>query len=92
MSPAAREVTLTITNQAGLHARACQLFVNLAGRFRADVFVRRDDVEVNGKSILGVMMLAAETGATIVVRADGPDAEEALQALTRLVEDKFGED
>ncbi len=87
-----REATLTITNQAGLHARACQAFVNLASRYRSEVWVRRGDVDVNGKSILGVMMLAAESGATIVVRADGPDEDEALAALSRLVEEKFGED
>lgn len=86
------EAKLQITNQAGLHARACQAFVNLASRYRSDVWVRRDDVEVNGKSILGVMMLAAESGASIVVRTDGPDEEAALAALVELVEGKFGEE
>lgn len=83
---------LMITNQRGLHARACQKFVHLASAFRAEVFVTRDGVEVNGKSILGVMMLAAEPGASIVVRAEGPDEADALAALAQLVEDKFGED
>ena len=86
------EAPLLISNQAGLHARACQAFVNLASKYRSEVLVIRDDLEVNGKSILGVMMLAAEPGATIVVRAEGPDEEEALAALAKLVEDKFGED
>ena len=86
------QAELTITNRQGLHARACQLFVRVAGRYRCEVFVSRDGVEVNGKSILGVMMLAAEPGAAIVVRTDGADADEALAALTQLVEDKFGED
>lgn len=86
------QVELTITNRQGLHARACQAFVHLAGRFRSEVFVVRDGVEVNGKSILGVMMLAAEPGAAILVRAEGPDEDEALAALAKLVEDKFGED
>lgn len=86
------EAELTITNRQGLHARACQKFVHLASAYRAEVFVTRDGVEVNGKSILGVMMLAAEPGATICVRAEGPDEVDALAALTKLVEDKFGED
>ena len=86
------QAELTITNRQGLHARACQKFVHLASGFRAEVFVERDGVEVNGKSILGVMMLAAEPGASILVRADGPDEGEALSALSKLVEDKFGED
>lgn len=86
------QVELTITNKQGLHARACQAFVHLASRYRSEVFVTRDGVEVNGKSILGVMMLAAEPGAAIMVRTEGPDEDEALAALAKLVEDKFGED
>ena len=86
------QVELTITNKQGLHARACQAFVHLASRYRSEVFVTRDGVEVNGKSILGVMMLAAEPGAAIMVRTEGPDEDEALAALAGLVEDKFGED
>lgn len=82
---------LVITNSIGLHARPCSLFVNLASRFRSEVFVSRDGVEVNGKSILGLMMLAAEPGAAIVVRAEGPDEDEALAALAKLVEENFGE-
>ena len=81
---------LLIRNQLGLHARACALFVKAAARFRAQVMVSRDDLEVNGKSIMGVMMLAAEEGSTIVVRADGPDEQEAVAALRELVEGKFG--
>jgi phosphocarrier protein len=86
------QAELMITNRQGLHARACQKFVHLASAFRAEVFVTRDGVEVNGKSILGVMMLAAEPGASILVRAEGPDEGDALMALSKLVEDKFGED
>jgi phosphocarrier protein HPr len=81
---------LLIRNQLGLHARACALFVKTAARFSADVFVRRDDLEVNGKSIMGVMMLAAEEGSTIHVRTEGRDAEQALAALRELVDGKFG--
>jgi phosphocarrier protein len=85
------QAELLITNRVGLHARPCSMFVNLASRFRADVFVSRDGVEVNGKSIMGLMMLAAEPGAAIVVRAEGPDEEQALAALAELVEGNFGE-
>jgi phosphocarrier protein len=79
-----------IRNQLGLHARACALFVKTAARFKSHVLVSRDDLEVNGKSIMGVMMLAAEEGALIHVKADGPDEREAIAALTELVEGKFG--
>ena len=84
------ETELVIRNQLGLHARACALFVKTAAKFHAQVFVSRDDLEVNGKSIMGVMMLAAEEGSTIRVRADGPDEREALLAIQELVEGKFG--
>ena len=84
------EAVLLIRNQLGLHARACALFVKTAAKFKAEVFVSRDDLEVNGKSIMGVMMLAAEEGSTIKVRAEGPDADAAVAALTELVEGKFG--
>jgi phosphocarrier protein HPr len=81
---------LVIRNQLGLHARACALFVKAAAKFQSHVLVSRDDLEVNGKSIMGVMMLAAEEGSTIRVRADGPDEREALLAIKALVEGKFG--
>ena len=84
------EAQLIIRNQLGLHARACALFVKTAARFKSHVFVSRDDLEVNGKSIMGVMMLAAEEGATIKVRSEGPDEVEALAALRELVDGKFG--
>jgi phosphocarrier protein len=84
------EAQLIIRNQLGLHARACALFVKTAARFKSHVFVSRDDLEVNGKSIMGVMMLAAEEGATIKVRTEGPDEVEVLAALRELVDGKFG--
>jgi phosphocarrier protein HPr len=84
------EIQLHIRNQLGLHARACALFVKTSSKFRAEITVSRDDLEVNGKSIMGVMMLAAEEGATIVVKADGPDEAEAVAALRELVDGKFG--
>ena len=84
------EAELLIRNQLGLHARACALFVKTAARFASEVWVSRDDLEVNGKSIMGVMMLAAEEGSTIKVRVVGPDEREALAALRELVDGKFG--
>lgn len=84
------ESLLVIRNQLGLHARACALFVKTAARYKAQVMVSRDDLEVNGKSIMGVMMLAAEEGATIKVRAEGEDEVAVMAALKELVEGKFG--
>ena len=84
------EIQLLIRNQLGLHARACALFVKTSSRFKAEITVTRDDLVVNGKSIMGVMMLAAEEGATIVVKAEGPDEGDAVAALRELVDGKFG--
>ena len=84
------EAELLIRNELGLHARACALFVKTASKFRSEVMVSRDDLQVNGKSIMGVMMLAAEEGSTIVVTADGPDENEAISAIRELVDGKFG--
>jgi phosphocarrier protein len=85
------ERTVTIVNKVGLHARPAAQIVKLASKFRSDIAIIRDDLEVNGKSIMGVMMLAAECGAQLRLRADGPDADEALEALAQLVADGFGE-
>ncbi|MBK7368735.1 MAG: HPr family phosphocarrier protein [Candidatus Eisenbacteria bacterium] len=84
------EIQLVIRNQLGLHARACALFVKAASRFKSEILVARDDLEVNGKSIMGVMMLAAEEGATILVKALGPDEDAALESIRELVDGKFG--
>ena len=84
------EIQLVIRNQLGLHARACALFVKTASKYKSEVLVARDDLEVNGKSIMGVMMLAAEEGATIRVRASGPDETEVIEAIRGLVDGKFG--
>lgn len=85
------ERSVTIVNKNGLHARPAAEIVKTAAKFRSDITLVRDDLEVNGKSIMGVMMLAAEYGATIVLRADGPDAQAAVDALAELIEGKFGE-
>ncbi|HOX46675.1 MAG TPA: HPr family phosphocarrier protein [Myxococcota bacterium] len=83
---------MRIRNRLGMHARAATVFVQLASRFVCELRVRKDDIEVNGKSIMGVLQLAAAQGTDIEVEADGPDADQALAALARLVEDRFGED
>jgi phosphocarrier protein HPr len=85
------ERTVTIANKNGLHARPAAEIVKVAAKFKADIHLVRDDLEVNGKSIMGVMMLAAEFGAELLLRADGPDAEEAIGAIAKLIESKFGE-
>lgn len=87
-----KEVSVTIVNRLGMHARPAALMVKTADRFRSQIWIRKDDLEVNGKSIMGVMMLAAEPGSTLHLRAQGPDESEALEALARLVADKFNED
>lgn len=81
-----------IVNEKGMHARAAAEFTRVAGRFQSGIFVSRDGLEVNGKSIMGVLMLAAHCGSSIVVRAEGPDADAALDALQTLVEARFGEE
>ncbi len=83
---------VTISNQKGLHARAAAKFVKTAGRFDAETDVTRDEVTVSGRSIMGLMMLAANAGSKIEIRAQGRDAAAALEALVALVEAKFGED
>ena len=81
-----------IPNKYGLHARPAAEFVKTANRFTSDIRVRKEDVEVSGKSIMGVMMLAAECGSTITVTAAGDDAEAALDAIRTLVAGGFGEE
>ncbi len=85
------ERTVQIVNKHGLHARPAAEMVKAASRFKADITISRDDLEVNGKSIMGVMMLAAECGATLVIRAVGDDEGEAADALVALVNTRFGE-
>ena len=86
------EETVEITNKLGIHARPAALFVKEAGRYQSDVFVLKNGQEVNGKSIMGVMMLAVECGSKITIRARGPDSEEAVRALATLVRSKFEEE
>jgi phosphocarrier protein HPr len=86
------EQTFLIRNELGMHARAATRFVQIANRFRADVDVEKDGQVVNGKSIMGVLMLVASQGTQIIVRTRGEDARAALQSLADLIDAKFGED
>jgi len=83
--------TATVRNELGLHARPAALFVQLASRFASDIVLAKNGVEVNGKSIMGVMMLAAERGSTLEVRASGADEDQAVAQLTLLIEKGFDE-
>jgi phosphocarrier protein len=85
------ERSVQILNKNGLHARPAAEIVKAAARYKSDITISREDIEVNGKSIMGVMMLAAECGSTILLRATGPDATEAVAAIESLVHGKFGE-
>ncbi len=82
---------MTIVNELGLHARPAAAFVKIAGAFQAEISVSRDDMVVNGKSIMGVMTLAAEPGSELTIRAEGDDAAAAADALARLVAQGFHE-
>lgn len=83
---------LVIPNKLGLHARAAAQFVKAASQYAADVHVALDGIQVNGKSIMGLMMLAAGPGSRIELRVEGPDEAEAAETLARLVEGGFGEE
>ena len=85
------ERTVRIANKNGLHARPAAEIVKLAAKFKSEITILKDDLDVNGKSIMGVMMLAAEHGSNVTFRAEGPDAQQALDALEMLVSNKFGE-
>ena len=86
------EKEITIVNRLGLHARPAALFVKVASRFRAEVWVKKDNDEVNGKSIMGLMMLAAGQGSKLQIRCEGPDADRALEEVESLIQAKFNED
>ena len=85
------ERRVTVQNSHGIHARPAAEIVKTAARYQSHITLVRDDLDVNGKSIMGVMMLAAECGATITLRATGADADDALDALSTLVANRFGE-
>lgn len=89
-SKAEREIV--IVNRLGLHARPAALFVKVATRHRCDVWVKKEGEEVNGKSIMGLMMLAAGQGSKLQIRCEGPDANRALEEIEQLVNARFNED
>lgn len=82
---------IEIKNKLGLHARAAAKLVHTAGRFKADIKIRKGDEEVDGKSILGILLLAAGRGTLVTVKADGDDEREALEAVEKLIDSKFDE-
>jgi phosphocarrier protein len=87
-----KEISVNITNKFGLHARPAAMFVKTASKFTSDIFISRDSQVVNGKSIMGVMMLAAENGAELTITANGADEEKAVEALVQLFDKKFHEE
>jgi phosphocarrier protein len=86
------EKDISITNRLGLHARPAAMFVRIASRYRSEVWVSKEGEEVNGKSIMGLMMLAAGKGSTLHLRCEGHDADKALEDLEQLIKSKFNED
>ena len=86
------EKELTIVNRLGLHARPAAMFVRIASRHRAEIWVAKEGEEVNGKSIMGLMMLAAGQGSKLRIRCDGPDADKAMEELEELIKVGFNED
>jgi phosphocarrier protein len=87
-----QEQEFTIINKLGLHARASALLVKTASRFQSDINIYREEVEVNGKSIMGIMMLAAAKGSKIRLKVEGPDEASAMTTLGELINNGFGED
>jgi phosphocarrier protein HPr len=86
------EKEITIVNRLGLHARPAAMFVRIASRFRCEIWVEKEGEQINGKSIMGLMMLAAGQGSTLLIRCEGPDAEKAMEELEELINQKFNED
>ena len=86
-----KKVTLLIQNRLGLHARPAALFVQMANRFKSEIEVQKGREKVNGKSIMGIMTLAAGRGSQITIRATGPDAQKAITELTKSIRSDFGE-
>ena len=86
------EKIFVIKNRLGLHARPAAMFVRAAARFKCSVVVVKDGLEVNGKSVMGLMLLAAESGSKLTIKTDGPDEENALLALANIFERKFDEE
>jgi phosphocarrier protein HPr len=86
------EREIQVTNKWGLHARPAAMLVQTASRFKSEIRLKKEDVEANAKSILSVMMLAAEVGSRVTIKADGEDEEQAVETLAQLFAKKFGEE
>ena len=86
------ERKIEVTNRLGLHARPAALLVQKANKFKSEIKLQKDDLEVNAKSILSVMALAAEVGSFVIIKAEGEDETIALEELAKLFEEKFGEE
>lgn len=86
------EAKAVIKNKLGIHARPAMLLAQTASQFESDVYICKNDMEVNGKSVLGLMMLVAPQGTELTIKCDGPDEKEALEALIKVIEDGFGEE
>lgn len=86
-----KEVKVVIPNTLGLHARPASLFAKTAEKFKSKITVEKDGMVVNGKSIMSLLMLVAESGSTLIIRAEGPDEEKAVKTLAKLVKEGFGE-
>ena len=86
------EKEIKVINKSGLHARPAALLVKVTGKFKSEIFFEKDGYRVNGKSIMGVMTLAAEPGSTLMISADGVDEDDVIKAVEELFESKFNED
>ena len=86
------EKEITIINRLGLHARPAAMFVRIASRYRSEVWVAKEGERINGKSIMGLMMLAAGQGSTLTIQCEGPDADKVMEELEELIQNKFSEE
>jgi len=86
------EKEITIVNRLGMHARPAAMFVRIASRFRCEIWVEKEGEQINGKSIMGLMMLAAGQGSKLLIRCEGPDAEKAMEEIEALIAAKFNEE
>ncbi|PZR74942.1 MAG: HPr family phosphocarrier protein [Chthoniobacterales bacterium] len=86
------EKEITIINRLGLHARPAAMFVRISSRYRSEVWVEKEGEQINGKSIMGLMMLAAGQGSKLLIRCEGPDADKVMEELEELIRKKFNED
>jgi len=85
------EREIEISNEVGVHVRPASMLVEIASKFESEIWIEKDGQEANGKSIMSLLLLSAEKGSKIKIKAEGPDAEEAVKALVSIVEKKFGE-